>query len=258
MAWNAGPNTYEVAAGVFHVVGPASNWTILVEAGRPALIDCGYPRDDAYVLGSLRHLGFEPSDVVGIAATHGHVDHIGLAHKFQKRYGTPVFATGDEAANVTREVVDQVAVPEVLRQSWRPRVALWLTHAMRSGATDPVGVSRVTEVVPGRPLDLPLHPVPVSVPGHTRGHTSFLLEDRDVLIAGDALMTAHPTTGTTGPSLLPDMFNYDTELAFASLDVIADYDTALLLPGHGLADDSGSKKAVDRVRRAWHARVGGR
>lgn len=255
MTWQADVNTHQVVDGVFHVVGPASNWTILVEDGQPALVDCGYPRDDAHVLGSLRHLGFAPSDVVGIAATHGHTDHIGLAHKFQDRFGTAVFATDAETANVKREIIDQVAVPEVLSQVWRPRVARWLSHAMRSGALDPVAVSEVSEAVPGQALDVPLHPVPVSVPGHTRGHACYLLEDRGVLIAGDALMTAHPTTGKIGPSLLPHMFNYDTDQALASLDAIAECDATWVLPGHGLADGTGSKNVVGHIRHEWKARI---
>jgi glyoxylase-like metal-dependent hydrolase (beta-lactamase superfamily II) len=58
---------------------------------------------------------------------------------------------------------------------------------------------------------------------------------RGVLIAGDALMTAHPTARTAGPQLLPAMFNHDHAAALASLQALAGLPADVVLPGHGPA-----------------------
>jgi len=45
-------------------------------------------------------------------------------------------------------------------------------------------------------------PVAIHTPGHTKGHTSFLLPERDVLVAGDALVTNDLYTGRLGPRMI--------------------------------------------------------
>ncbi|WTA87415.1 MBL fold metallo-hydrolase [Streptomyces antimycoticus] len=54
-----------------------------------------------------------------------------------------------------------------------------------------------------------------------------------ILITGDALVTADPTSRISGPQLLPDMFHTDRARALDSLVLIESLDADLVLPGHG-------------------------
>jgi hypothetical protein len=72
-----------------------------------------------------------------------------------------------------REFLHQVSVGRVLANAWR--------------------------------RDLPSASVPVRTPGHTGGHCAYHRPDLGVLVSGDSLVTAHPTSRIHGPQLLPDI-----------------------------------------------------
>jgi len=54
-----------------------------------------------------------------------------------------------------------------------------------------------------------------------------------VLIAGEALITAHPAGRTVGPQLPPAMFNHDEAAGLTSLQALAGLSADVVLPGHG-------------------------
>jgi len=85
------------------------------------------------------------------------------------------------------------------------------------------------------PLDVPGRPRPVHTPGHTSGHCVFHLADRAALLAGDALMTAHAVSRSSGPQLMPRFFNVDSDRARESLRSIAELEAHVVVPGHGPA-----------------------
>ena len=138
-----------------------------------------------------------------------------------------------EVRHARREVVEQAGPADVARNAWRPRVLAWAVHAVRLGALRSVAVPTATALE--EPLDLPGRPVPVPTPGHTSGHTAYLLPDAGVLVSGDALVTGHPTTARTGPQRLPAFFDHDPARAAVALDALAPLDADVLLPGHGPA-----------------------
>ena len=51
-------------------------------------------------------------------------------------------------------------------------------------------------------LDVPGHPRVVFTPGHTYGHCSFHLGDRDTLIAGDVIVATDPYVQQPGPRMV--------------------------------------------------------
>jgi glyoxylase-like metal-dependent hydrolase (beta-lactamase superfamily II) len=69
-----------------------------------------------------------------------------------------------------------------------------------------------------------------------------------VVISGDALVSGHATSRTTGPQLLPGMFHHDGARTAASLDVLAGLDGDVLLPGHGPVHRGPVKEAARRAR----------
>lgn len=63
----------------------------------------------------------------------------------------------------------------------------------------------------GGTLPVPGSPQVVFTPGHTLGHCALHLPDRDVVIAGDAIVTLNPYTGATGPQIVARAATVDSE-----------------------------------------------
>ena len=96
--------------------------------------------------------------------------------------------------------------------------------------------------------------MPVFTPGHTSGHTAYLVPRAGAVITGDALVTSHPTTATPhGPQLIASYFQHDEARARTSLDELATLPARLVLPGHGEATVIGAESPhLDEwVARRW-------
>ncbi|MEU2912626.1 MBL fold metallo-hydrolase [Streptomyces massasporeus] len=238
----------QIADGTFLVHGSNTNWVILTEGDAVTLVDTGYPGDREQLLASLAQVGSSPEAVTAVLVTHAHNDHLGSAEYLRATYGTPVRLHEAEVPHARREFLHQVSVGTVLRNGWRPGVLPWAVHALRSGGTTPVPVTAPQAFPAAGPLDLPGRPVPVHTPGHTDGHCAYHLPGTGVLISGDALVTGHPTSRIEGPQLLPDMFHHERPRALASLDVLAELEGELLLPGHGPVHRGTARGAALRAR----------
>ncbi|MEV6287699.1 MBL fold metallo-hydrolase [Kribbella sp. NPDC051770] len=233
----------EAAENVFLVRGSAVNWILLRDGTDLTLVDSGYPGDLNDVEESIRSIGRRPEDVQAILVTHAHVDHLGAVNPFHTRYGTPAYFDPTEVAHAHRDYLEQLAPPTLLKNIWRPRVLPWAVHILRNGATQDVAAPHA-QAFPGAgagaagaaagALDLPGAPVPVPTHGHTSGHTAFHLPAVGAVITGDALVTGHPLSPTTGPQLLPAMFAHASRAELLSaLTPLEALDADLLLPGHG-------------------------
>ncbi|MGW7215378.1 MBL fold metallo-hydrolase [Streptomyces collinus] len=238
----------QVADGTYLVHGSNTNWVILTEGDAVTLVDTGYPGDREQVLASLTQVGSSPEAVAAVLITHAHNDHLGSAEYLRATYGTPVYLHEAEVPHARREFLHQVSVGTVLRNGWRPGVLPWAVHALRSGGTTPVPVTAPHAFPTAGALDLPGRPVPVHTPGHTDGHCAYHLPGTGVLISGDALVSGHPTSRVEGPQLLPDMFHHERPRALASLDVLAELEGGLLLPGHGPVHRGPVRDAALRAR----------
>jgi glyoxylase-like metal-dependent hydrolase (beta-lactamase superfamily II) len=238
----------QVADGTYLVHGGHTNWVILTDGDAVTLIDTGYPGDRRLLLDSLAAVGSSPEAVAAVLITHAHNDHLGSAQYLRAAHGTPVLLHPAEVPHARRDFLQQVSVRTVLRHAWRPGVLPWALHVLRSGGTERHPVLS-PEPFPGDgALDLPGRPVPVHTPGHTDGHCVYHLPDAGVVVSGDALVSAHATSRIPGPQLLPDMFHHDRARALASLDVIAELDADVLLPGHGPVHRGLVKEAARQAR----------
>ncbi|GLW66941.1 MBL fold metallo-hydrolase [Actinomadura rubrobrunea] len=238
----------EIKAGVHLVHGSDTNWVILTEDDAVTLVDTGYPGDRDRLLSSVAAVGRRPEDLVAILITHGHADHLGSARYLGETYDVPVLMHPLEVPHARREMLQQISPATILANSWRPGVLPWALRVLRVGGTKDVSVPQASEF-PGR-LDIPGRPVPVHTPGHTDGHCAYHLPEAGVLITGDALVTAHPTSRTRGPQLLPRMFHHDWAGTVAALDELSTLDADVLLPGHGPAHHGSPAEAVERARPA--------
>lgn len=221
------------APGVFFAEGPSVNWVIVAGSRGPVLIDTGYPADAASVRASLREAGWEVSDLVAILITHGHGDHIGNAATLADEAGCPVYADPDELANVRREILEQISVADLLPHVFRPGVVRWALRAIKAGGKKAAPVASVLPFPDDAVEQFGVEIAAVRLPGHTRGHSGYRLPAHGVLIAGDALVTAHPTSPLHGPQLLPSVFHGSPAAAREALGALGGIPARIVLPGHG-------------------------
>jgi glyoxylase-like metal-dependent hydrolase (beta-lactamase superfamily II) len=239
----------EVAAGVFAAEGPAANWALIAEADAVTLVDTGWPGYIDDVLASISEIGHKLTDVQAVLVTHAHIDHIGTLPRLLERHRVPVLLSPTEAGHARREYLEQAGTADVVRNLWRPRVLPWTVHMIRNGALKDPGVPQATDFGDVDVIDVPGRPVPVATPGHTSGHTAYLFPEARVLLTGDALITGHPLSATTGPQELMGFFHHDIDAVHASLDVIAEVDADAIIPGHGPVYRGSPRQAVAEVRR---------
>jgi glyoxylase-like metal-dependent hydrolase (beta-lactamase superfamily II) len=90
----------------------------------------------------------------------------------------------------------------------------------------------------------------VATPGHTVGHVSLHFADRDVVIAGDAVVTFDPYVAKKGPQIVSRAATADSERALASLDALASTGATTVLPGHGEPWREGAAAIAERARSA--------
>ncbi|WP_194926775.1 MBL fold metallo-hydrolase [Catenulispora pinisilvae] len=237
-----------VDGDVHAVLGSDVTWVVVKDGDDATLIDTGYPRDHDALLASLELLKVAPQSVNAILITHAHNDHIGSAERLRAEYGIPVLMHPDEVPHARRDFLDQVSAGAVAANAWRPGVAAWGLRAVRNGGTAHVPVTEPQAFPAPGPLDLPGAPIPLHTPGHTAGHCAYLLPATGIVVAGDAMSTGHPTSRVSGPQVLPAMFQKDLPGALASLDVIAEADADILIPGHGPVHRGSPRAAVEQAR----------
>lgn len=241
----------EVADDVFLATGTDVNWVLLREGGAATLVDTGWAGDRHAVLDSLRAIGVAPPDVAAILVTHAHLDHVGSVNYLNTEFKTPVYFDGVEVAHARREYLEQARPSTIVRNLGRRGVPGWTLRIARAGGLKDIVVAharRFPDVAADGALDLPGRPVPVATHGHTSGHSAFYLPASRAVITGDALVTAHPVTGITGPHLLGPVFDHDPVQTEQALDALRDLDADLVLPGHGPAYRGPVADAVDTAR----------
>lgn len=243
----------EVAPDLFAVEGQTVNWTLIAEGDALTLVDAGWPGYVDDVIASISEIGHRLADVEAVLVTHAHVDHIGSLPRLLEQHPVPVLMSPTEVPHARREYLEQAGTADVVRNLWRPRVLPWALHMIRNGAMDDPGVPEATDFGPGvgtgDVIDVPGRPVPIATPGHTSGHTAYLVPGAQVLLTGDSLVTGHPLAASTGPQELMRFFHHDLDAMNASLDVIADVDADAIVPGHGPVFRGSPRDAVGELRR---------
>jgi glyoxylase-like metal-dependent hydrolase (beta-lactamase superfamily II) len=241
-----------VAPGVHRVEDAYTNWYLLEQDGRVTIVDCGVPSSWDSLEDALGRIGRSRSDVEAVVLTHAHFDHVGFAERARTELGVPVYVHKND-------------VP-LTKHPWRydherrrsyyfatqvkalPIVATFLRH--RAFWPPPIG--EVVRYSKGA-LPVPGEPRAIFTPGHTLGHCSLHLPDRDVLIAGDAIVTLDPYTARTGPRLVARAATVDSERNLHSLDKLADTGAGTVLTGHGEPWTGGIESAVEQAREAGAA-----
>ncbi|MFE0748530.1 MBL fold metallo-hydrolase [Gordonia sp. NPDC058843] len=226
------------------------NWILLEEDGELTLIDGGYPGQADQVVESIEQIGRRPEDVRGALLTHAHVDHLGGLVTLQARYGFDVYMDPVEVDHALRHHLQQANALDLAPQVTNPRLWAWLAKTTPLGVLSRAGLAQASAFAAGtatderQPLDLPGAPVPVASPGHTDGHSAYLVADGRALVSGDALVSGHEISSITGPQCIPSLFQHDEPTARRSVERFTDLDADVLLPGHGPIDRGGVAAAA--------------
>jgi glyoxylase-like metal-dependent hydrolase (beta-lactamase superfamily II) len=241
----------EIADGIHHFDDGTVNWYLVDDGGRLTLIDAGFPGDWSMFVAALGTLGRRMADVEAVVLTHAHVDHLGIAERVRQQAGATVYVheADERLAGSPMTIADSERSPlRYLNHAGTRRLFL---HATIARAPLAKGIRELRTFTDGEILeDAPGRPRVVHTPGHTDGHSAFLLPDRGILFAGDAIVMRDPYTDRPGPCLVSAAATKSTAQALASLDTIAGLDAELVLTGHGAPWRGTPREAAERARAA--------
>jgi cyclase len=195
----------EVADGVFAYSHDWADGKCAVVFGADAAvaIDGGGREEDGEQMAALlRERGFEPERLV---YTHGHSDHV---------WGASPLARG--------EVYAHELTPQVMRRHARDWARRWEVTEAEAAARVPWPTVTFSDELrlhlgAGRSLRL------FRTPGHSIDGVSVLVEDCQVLIAGDCAVTG----------IVPALGDGDGRTLEATLHLLAEMEIEVMIPGHG-------------------------
>lgn len=187
------------------------------------IIDTGIPGKEDDVLGSIRSLGFSPSQVKAIVLTHYHLDHSGSANALRSATGAKIYIHKDDAP-----ILEGLVPPQLPKEA--PREAAEAYRWFKP--VKPDVLLNDGDCVYGLRV--------IHSPGHTPG--SIALYDGEHLFAGDNLNFREGRV--QGP---PPLFTADMNRARESVRRLLSLDFKVLLPGHGepLVGDASARARQD-------------
>jgi glyoxylase-like metal-dependent hydrolase (beta-lactamase superfamily II) len=224
---------FELAAGIYRLGSSHHNFYVVTEGGKATVVDAGCFKEWPKLVAGLNGIGLGPDDVEAIVVTHAHADHIGFGREAQDN-GMRVEVHEEEQTRALGTYQGKAAISPMQMPLWKPATWSFLIALLREGILKQPALDAVETFTDGEVLDLPGRPRVVHTPGHTEGHSAFVLEDRRVLFAGDAIaMQDLFGRSRDVPQVMPDAFHNDPERVRDSLHVLAAVDADLVLPGHG-------------------------
>jgi glyoxylase-like metal-dependent hydrolase (beta-lactamase superfamily II) len=243
----AAPILQRVSGDVLRMGTRFVNWYLVADDDGVTVVDAAVPKYVDQLDAGLRELGRTRSDLKAVVLTHAHADHVGFAERLRTELGIPVrvHAEDEQLATAAKSFgKNDGSMFPYLRYPMAYRL---LFELARGGGARPQRIGEVQTFRDGDELDVPGRLRAIHTPGNTAGHTSFVTGD--VLIAGDALCTLNPLTGSRGPQLMPSAFNRSTPQAGESLSRLVGTGARVLVPGHGdpvEAPDSAAREAQQR------------
>lgn len=197
-------------------LGPlGTNCYIVHTEGKALIFDPG--GDSEKVINYLMKENVKP---LAVLLTHAHFDHIGAVETLRNHYEIPVYLNEKEH--------DWLIDPN-------------LNGSGRFGMPEPIKLTKTADfnLSQGR-LNIDMFNIDIrETPGHSPGSVSFVFEDEDFVIAGDALFQ-----GSIGRTDLP---GGDHQLLINSIQesLLSLKETMTVCPGHGPATTIGQEKKTN-------------
>lgn len=188
----------------------SANNVLLTGRDGPVLVDTGYASHAPLTLALVASAdGIGDAPLALVVNTHGHSDHVGANAALVRRYRCPIAFPANEAGAVER---------------WDHRALLYDyadQRVERFGVDQPIAAG-------ARPVWGDLEWQALAAPGHDMGALVFFNPEHRILISGDALWQTgfgFVMPRALDPAALP--------ATRATLDLIADLDARIVIPGHG-------------------------
>jgi glyoxylase-like metal-dependent hydrolase (beta-lactamase superfamily II) len=215
-----------IADGVWRVLKGYVNASVVEADEGLILVDTGMPKKAGPIAESIRDMGRNAKDIRHILVTHHHLDHVGSLMALAHGSGARVYAPAGDAP--------------VIRGDRKPPGP---NRKKLSGRTIGPVVERIGPDQPACRVDEEVHDMDVlplaggmrviASPGHTAGHTSFLLDrDGGILIAGDAAGARGDKAGPPTGAIF-GMFTEDLDEAVRSFHKLSKFDFEVAVTGHG-------------------------
>jgi len=203
--------------------------------GGLVLVDLGWnaPESFADFEKGLSAIGAGISDVKGVAVTHIHPDHYGLAGRVREESGAWI-GLHPADANLIRDRYEAMDGLLDRMGTWAEDAGAPRSHieALRSASLPVRGF--VTPVKPDVLIEDGDRPIPgwdvvaVHTPGHSPGHLCFLDETRRVILTGDHVLPTITPNVSSNPQSGPDpLGDY-----LASLEKMVSYGDIPAFPAH--------------------------
>ncbi|HEX6300483.1 MAG TPA: MBL fold metallo-hydrolase [Acidimicrobiia bacterium] len=207
-----------VASGVYQI-GPRFVNSFIIDGDEGVtLVDTLLPKKVDLITAGLNKIGRSLEDVGAILITHSHADHSGGASAVKAHSNARLYATKADAP-----AIQGVQKPPASPTPFYVKPLAWLMAAMPGPL--PTDVDHFVSETSGDLLPGDLRAI--NTPGHTPGHTSYLLDrDGGVLFVGDA------ARATKRGELIRGYFNRSTPLIDGSLRHLAELDFETATFGH--------------------------
>ncbi|HEX2027098.1 MAG TPA: MBL fold metallo-hydrolase [Nitriliruptorales bacterium] len=180
----------------------------LLNAPRPALIECGPALSIEHVIAGLREVGLDPDDLAYLVLTHVHLDHAGGAGDLARAFPAATVVVSEVGAPHLRD-------PDRLNASSR-RVYGELMDTVYGDCTAvdgerllAVGDGHRLDLGGGRTLEM------LYTPGHAKHHIGVFDHSTGVVFSGDSVGVKLPGMTAIRPATPPADFHL--EAATASL-----------------------------------------
>jgi glyoxylase-like metal-dependent hydrolase (beta-lactamase superfamily II) len=236
-----------VAEGLHRIEDSYTNWYLIEDDDRLTVVDAGVPSSWSSLLEALKHLGRSPADVEAVVLTHAHFDHVGFAERARRELRIPVYVHENDVPLTRHPWRYAMERPRALYFATQVQALPIVASFLRNRAFWPPPLKEVVRYENGT-LPVPGSPRVVFAPGHTTGHCALHLPDRDVLLAGDAVVTLDPYTARRGPRLVARAATADTDRNLRSLDALVGTGARTVLVGHGEPWTQGIEAAVAQAR----------
>jgi glyoxylase-like metal-dependent hydrolase (beta-lactamase superfamily II) len=181
--------------------------------------------------------------------THAHFDHLGFAERAREQLRVPVYVHENDVPLTRHPLQYAHERPRSYYFATQLQALPMVASLVRNRAFWPRPVREVRRYRDGC-LDVPGRPSVLFTPGHTLGHCALHFPERDVVIAGDAVVTLDPYTAQAGPKLVARAATADSARNLRTLDGIADTGARTVLTGHGPPWTGGAAEAVRLARLA--------